>query len=364
MSGDAVAAEAVRVIAGMASGAATAVGTGVGQLVADLVRRQIGGSPEGRAALTAVEERPEDPDAVSALEEVLRADIAGHPAFGVQLDVALRGPQTTLNTGIQIGSGARIRRAQIAIGPVTVTNTPAARATLATLVGVLVAALAFGVYGVIRTTRDDDDPLARPGTSTPRGAPEGQDAVPGGTTGGTSAADGGGGVSDPDARSLTFGEMNRALAALTRPADWTKDGFPQAAEAMDLSNESRLRCWGLGDPDPGANAGSGARTTSGARGDGIMISLRGHTMAGSGTETDSAVAAMDALFGMYGCLPDAEPADIGDRAFSYTQPGYVYTWVRVGPMIAWVITPDTAARTSEDWARELVPLVREALASR
>ncbi|MFE6973384.1 hypothetical protein [Streptomyces sp. NPDC057682] len=364
MSGDAVAAEAVRAIAGMASGAATAVGTGVGQLVADLVRRQIGGSPEGRAALTAVEERPEDPDAASALEEAVRADIAEHPAFGIQLDVALRGPRTTVNTGIQIGAGARIRRAQIALGPITVTNTPAARATLATLAAVLAAALAFGVYGVIRAA-EDDPPRSRPGTNAPHGDQEAQDATSGGTTGGTSSAGDGGGAPAPDVRSLTSGEMEQVFAALPLPSGWAKDGYSEsAADAMDLSNEARMGCWGLGDADPGENSGSGRMSTYGAGDDGFMINLKGHRATGSGTETDSAVTAMDALFGMYGCLPDAESVDIGDRAFSYTQPGYVYTWVRVGPMVAWLITADTAGRTSEDWARELVPLVRDALASR
>ncbi|MEV0786346.1 hypothetical protein AB0I52_25985 [Streptomyces sp. NPDC050423] len=94
-----------------------------------------------------------------------------------------------------------------------------------------------------------------------------------------------------------------------------------------------------------------------------MITLTGHEAADAGTQTDSAITAMEALCVMYGCLSDAEPTDIGDQAFSYTQPGYVYTWVRVGPMIAWVITADTAGETSEEWAQELVPILRDALAS-
>ncbi|MER5276942.1 hypothetical protein ABT025_14435 [Streptomyces sp. NPDC002809] len=357
VSGDAVVAEAVRAIAGMANGAAAAVGTGVGQMVADLVRRQVGSSPGGQAALAAVEERPLDPEAATALEEVVRAGIAENPAFGVQLEVALRGPQTVINTGIQIGDGAKLRRNQISIGPVTVNNTPAARATLTTLVIVVVAALIFGIYGVVQAGKDDA-PLSQPGTSVPEGGPDSQDA-----TSGEVSATGGSGASAPDARSLTSGELDQVLGGLELPAGWTKGGYLESAEGMDLSNEARMQCWDLSDPDPGENAGSGKHVTFGTNGDGVMIDLTGHEAAGAGTASDSAITAMEALRVMYGCLPNAETTDIGDQAFSYTQPGYVYTWVRVGPMIAWVITADTAGETSEEWAQKLVPLLRDALAS-
>ncbi|WP_406449839.1 hypothetical protein OG782_11170 [Streptomyces sp. NBC_00876] len=330
-------------------------------MVTDLVRRQIGGSPGGQAALAAVEERPDDPEAVAALEEVVRAGVAENPAFGVQLEVALRGPQTVINTGIQIGDGAKLGRNQISIGPITVNNTPAARATLATLVAVLVAALVFGVYGVVQAGRDDG-PLSQPGGSAPGGDPNAQDAASGESTG-EATSTGGSGASAPDAQPLGTDEIDKVLNGLELPAGWVKGWHQEAAEGMNLSNEARMQCWDLSDPDPGENSGPGMHVSFGADGDGVMIDLTAHEASGAGTATDSAVTAMEALRGMYGCLPAAGSADIGDEAFSYTQPGYLYTWVRVGPMIAWIITADTTGRTSEAWARTLVPDVREALES-
>ncbi|NEB46954.1 hypothetical protein G3I45_21750, partial [Streptomyces sp. SID339] len=76
-----VVAEAVRVVAGFAGGAAGAVGAEVGQSVSDLVRRRVGADPSGQAALAVVDERPQDPAALAALTEAVRERVAADPEF-------------------------------------------------------------------------------------------------------------------------------------------------------------------------------------------------------------------------------------------------------------------------------------------
>lgn len=360
MAFDAVVVEAVRVMTGMASGAASAVGSSVGQMVTDMVRRRISGTPDGQAALTDLDERPADPGTAARLEEALQPHVAADPAFRSQLEAAVRGPQPSVNNGIQIGAGAKLRGNTISLGPVTIQNTPAARATLVTLAVVLVVALVFGVYGVSRAIRGDDSPSRTdPGTAG-RAPGSGDEPAARSTGDGTASED----TDTPatDVRPLGAEEIDHVLSSLEMPSGWTHGGWAtESAEGMNLTNIARQQCWGLDDPDPYEHHGPGKITDSGAGGEGVAIDLTAVEASGTRTATADAVDSMAALRIMYGCLPDAGPVDIGDEAFTCTQPGYVYTWVRVGPMIAWVITADPARETSNAWARKLVPALREAL---
>ncbi len=361
MAFDAVVVEAVRVMTGMASGAASAVGSSVGQMVTDMVRRRISGTPDGQAALTDLDERPADPGTAARLEEALQPHVAADPAFRSQLEAAVRGPQPSVNNGIQIGAGAKLRGNTISLGPVTIQNTPAARATLVTLAVVLVVALVFGVYGVSRAIRGDDSPSrTEPGAAGRAPGPEDEPAAR--STGGDGTASEDTDTPAADVRPLGAEEIDHVLSSLEMPFGWTHGGWAtESAEGMNLTNIARQQCWDLDDPDPYEHHGPGKITDSGAGGEGVAIDLTAVEASGTRTATADAVDSMAALRIMYGCLPDAGPVDIGDEAFTCTQPGYVYTWVRVGPMIAWVITANPARETSNAWARKLVPALREAL---
>ncbi|WP_409237763.1 hypothetical protein [Streptomyces sp. PA5.6] len=210
-----VVAEAVRVVAGFAGGAAGAVGAEVGQSVSDLVRRRVGASPSGQAALAVVDERPQDPAALAALTEALRERVAADPEFAAGLAQALAqalagpppsepppppGPPTSSEPpreppesprqytgGIVIDGGAKVRGSTLSLGPVTFNNTPGGRTAFVACLAVLAALVVLAVYGGTQAFGGDDSPG---GGGVAASGVEAGDAAVGGTGDGSGAGSG------------------------------------------------------------------------------------------------------------------------------------------------------------------------------
>ncbi|WP_369383052.1 hypothetical protein [Streptomyces sp. cg36] len=163
-----MASSAVQVLTGLATGAATAVGNEAGRALGDIVRARLGTSEDGRAALDGVSTDPADPSAVRGLEEAIREVLAADPEFRARMAAALAGPPpdappahavSPQYTGsIIIGGGSKVRNSQISLGPLTITNTRAARVSLTGIAALLVALLALGLYRGVQLHTGDDSP--------------------------------------------------------------------------------------------------------------------------------------------------------------------------------------------------------------
>ncbi|AZM51404.1 hypothetical protein DMA15_01425 [Streptomyces sp. WAC 01529] len=81
--------QAVRVVTEPASDPRTAAATAARQGVLDLVRKRLGGTPSGAAALAAVSARPTDPAALAGLRDELDAAVLADRDFAAALDAAL-----------------------------------------------------------------------------------------------------------------------------------------------------------------------------------------------------------------------------------------------------------------------------------
>ncbi|GGP90328.1 hypothetical protein GCM10010278_80980 [Streptomyces melanogenes] len=167
---------AVQILTGLATGAATAVGNEAGRAVGDLVRARLGTSDDGRAALDGVSADPADPSAVAGLQEAIRQALAADPEFQTRMAVALAGPPPDVPpahavspqyTGsIIIGGGSKVRNSQISLGPLTITNTRAARVSLTGIAALLVALLSLGLYRGVQLLTGDDSPHSAAGPSS------------------------------------------------------------------------------------------------------------------------------------------------------------------------------------------------------
>ncbi|MFB0631241.1 hypothetical protein [Streptomyces sp. AB3(2024)] len=151
----------VEIFTQVASGAATAVGAGVGQAVSDIVRERFGAEERGRSVVQAVDERPGDPDAVASLRELLRTELASDPEFGQRIGAALAGPQPAepprQTTGNIVIHGSTVKgRSTIALGPVTINDTRSARLSLLAVALILASLAALGIYGATRWAADGD----------------------------------------------------------------------------------------------------------------------------------------------------------------------------------------------------------------
>ncbi|GAA0613001.1 hypothetical protein GCM10010394_48640 [Streptomyces crystallinus] len=191
---------AVQVLTGLATGAATAVGNEAGRAVGDLVRARLVTSGDGRAALDGLSADPADPSAVAGLQEAIREALAADPEFRTRMAVALAGPPpdappahavSPQYTGsIIIGGGSKVRNSQISLGPLTITNTRAARVSLTGIAALLVALLSLGLYRGVQLLTGDDSHHSAAGPSSGRKSPAGTPSRPAsGTSDATSDAD-------------------------------------------------------------------------------------------------------------------------------------------------------------------------------
>ncbi|MFI1177644.1 hypothetical protein [Streptomyces melanogenes] len=188
---------AVQVLTGLATGAATAVGNEAGRTVGDLVRARLGTSEDGRAALDGVSADPADSSAVAGLQEAIRQALAADPEFRTRMAVALAGPPpdappahagSPQYTGsIIIGGGSKVRNSQISLGPLTITNTRAARVSLTGIAALLVALLSLGLYRGVQLLTGDDSPHSAAGPSSGRKSPAPTPSRPASSTSDTDA---------------------------------------------------------------------------------------------------------------------------------------------------------------------------------
>ncbi|MGC9443003.1 hypothetical protein [Streptomyces sp. WG5] len=318
-----IVAETVRVMTAVVGGAAAAVGTEIAQAVTGLVRGRLVGSEEGRAALSALEERPTAPESVSALAEELRRQIEANPDFAARLEAALTdtapvGYSSQVSHSIQISGSARVRGSTLSLGPVTFNNTPAGRASMVVVVVAFVALLALAVYGILQVLDTDGAPSQGSrapevsGTPLVTGSPG--DTVSSGTTGG---ADG------PTREDIApLADETAVLSVMPGPADvpvgWSQVGAPRLFET-----------------DPGAadrlNASYVARAKY-ADGDRSLTrflvfaySDERNAQAGYALSRSRVGAANRAL---------SMPAT-GDESFAYTSPesGQMLSVVRVGTVV-------------------------------
>ncbi|MFD6435633.1 hypothetical protein [Streptomyces venezuelae] len=254
-----VVAEAVRVVAGFAGGAAGAVGAEVGQSVSDLVRRRVGADPSGQAALAVVDERPRDPDALAALTAAVRERVAADPEFAAGLAQALAqalagappseppppaeppsdlppppsDPPRQYTGSIVIDGGAKVRGSTLSLGPVTFNNTPAGRTALVACLAVLVALVVLAVYGGTKAFSGDDSPG---GGGVAASGVDAGDAAVGGTGGGSgdgSGSDaGGGGQGEDDWKPEPLADADAVKAVLpdttSLASGWTMTSAPSA----------------------------------------------------------------------------------------------------------------------------------------
>ncbi|MFI0191762.1 hypothetical protein ACH4PW_29970 [Streptomyces sp. NPDC017082] len=180
---------AVQVLTAMATGA----GTEAGRALGDVVRARLGTSEEGRAALARVSAAPADPNATQGLQEAIREAIEADPDFQDRVAAALAGssraapPAYTIShsyeDSIVIGAGAKVRRSQISLGPLTINNTRSARVSLTAAAALLLALLALAAYGGAQVIAGDDSPgVVSSGTSprSPRTASSAPSAPSGG----------------------------------------------------------------------------------------------------------------------------------------------------------------------------------------
>lgn len=159
-----LAALAARIVAGMATG----VGQAVTEAVSALVRARLGGSEHGARALA-------DND-VAALSSAIETELAADPAFEGRLNTALTVTHTQNTGGVNV-TGSTLKRSQIALGPLSITTNNNNRTSLAGLAVVLLALIAFAVFGAVHLFAGDDPPADAPGPGGVAGARPGAGAA-------------------------------------------------------------------------------------------------------------------------------------------------------------------------------------------
>jgi hypothetical protein len=151
MVADGLLSTVVDVVTKASDSAATGIASGAAALVIDLVRQRLNNSQEGRTVLARVDENPTEIATATALRAVLEREVTADSAFQSQLAAALAGPPPTYQPGtiahsVVLGSGNKLGKTQISLGPLTINNTRTARMSLLASAVALVALLSFGGY--------------------------------------------------------------------------------------------------------------------------------------------------------------------------------------------------------------------------
>ncbi|MEU1128408.1 hypothetical protein ABZ383_00840 [Streptomyces sp. NPDC005900] len=154
-SSESVALAAVQVIAAAASGA----GTAVGQAVGEVVRSRLGRSVPGQAALDGLEQDPEDAVAADSLRSVLRAELTADPEFTEELRKAFAPPQPSYpphpSGSILIGS-SKLRGSQLSLGPLSISNVRNSKGSWFTIAILSLLVMFLAVYGGVQIVTGDD----------------------------------------------------------------------------------------------------------------------------------------------------------------------------------------------------------------
>jgi hypothetical protein len=191
MEASALAVMAVGVVIAATTGAATAVGEEAGIALTELVRARLAGTERGRAALEGLDASGDSAAQFDA-QNVLRDEIEADPELRRQLEMHLSAPSTHTENSVVI-TGSRLSRSPIALGPLTINNTPGARAFLAVAAALLLALLALGMYGGAQLLIADDSPQgSQQQKSGPDNAPSAAPSGNEGSTGGTLPSESGG----------------------------------------------------------------------------------------------------------------------------------------------------------------------------
>ncbi|MFJ4778174.1 hypothetical protein [Streptomyces sp. NPDC088762] len=156
-------------LAAMAAQALSAAASGAaGTAASDLARGRLSRSDRGQAALDELDNAPGDPESTRGVQAALTEEISNDAEFAGRLAVLLHA-SSQQHTGSVVLTGSKVTHSQIALGPLTINNTPAGRLSLGVgiVLGLLLIALA--AYGGVRLFDSTDD--------SPRNAP----SVPGAT---------------------------------------------------------------------------------------------------------------------------------------------------------------------------------------
>ncbi|MDQ0578572.1 hypothetical protein [Streptomyces rishiriensis] len=182
-----------------------AASTAASQFTQDRLNR----SARGRAALDGLNASPGDPAAQRDVQAALTDEISGDSEFADRLAVLLHAP-VQQTTGSVVITGSRVRHNQIALGPLTINNTPGTRAFLAFAVALLLVLVVLGAYGGVQIITADDEPKAQPQAT---GSLEGGEPTPRDSDGGEGRTDG--------PRVMTAAEADAALPTIEdMPPDW------------------------------------------------------------------------------------------------------------------------------------------------
>lgn len=223
----------VPLVVAAVTGAGTAIGTETAQLVSGLVRERLGGSEQGRAALTGLDRAPDDSTAAERLHAALRDALDTDPEFARRLLSLFQAPspppQPPVPPGsVVIGDGNRLRGSHISLGPLTISTTRGGPGALVALAALVLAVVALAVYGGVRAVGVDDSPGRESGTASRQG------------TGGEGSA--GGASADGADTSLTGGRLRPVLKDRdvvksvlpgldAVPGGWTEESGAKVVEA-------------------------------------------------------------------------------------------------------------------------------------
>lgn len=143
------------------------------------------------------------------VQAALTDEISGDAEFADRLALLLHA-SAQQTTGSVVITGSRLKHNQIALGPLTINNTPGTRVFLAFAAALLLALVVLGVYGGVQIITADNEPKAQPQTT---GSQEGRQPTPRDSKGGDSRTDG--------PRIMTAEEADEALPTIEdMPPDW------------------------------------------------------------------------------------------------------------------------------------------------
>lgn len=162
-------------LAAMATQALISVlGGAASTATSQLIQDRLNHSARGRTALDGLSASPSDPNAQQDVQAALTDEISGDTEFSDRLALLLHA-STQQTTGSVVITGSRLKHNQIALGPLTINNTPAGRMLLAVAIAFALILLALAAYGGVRLINTDDTPSSQ--TTTQHDASDSNPAV-------------------------------------------------------------------------------------------------------------------------------------------------------------------------------------------
>lgn len=156
MEADGLVSVVMSALTGLASGAGTGLGAAATEEVRRLARERLSSSGEGSATLAQLDEAPSAPGVQEEARAHLATAITSDPEFARKLLEALQPTHVRAGSDINtITIGGGVKKSTIAIGPVTLQNTPGVRASLTAIVATLAVLISLGLYEGVRGLTDD-----------------------------------------------------------------------------------------------------------------------------------------------------------------------------------------------------------------